>query len=82
MYPKPQHVIRRDQRILDLLAGGEACTKEICLKLGMRFPGDLEKVRSSLNYLELNRAVIKSVRPTAQTRHAYYSLPNGHGETP
>lgn len=77
MFPEPDHVKDRKARILALLRDGEISIKEICLRMGMSFPAELEKLRASLNWLELNKQVVKVVRPTGETRHAYYSLPNG-----
>jgi hypothetical protein len=70
---------RSDRVTAFLRDHGEATTQELCVFLGYPWPAQLEQARGVLIGLERRRVIVKTVRPTRETRVSYYSLPNGDG---
>lgn len=54
--------------------GGEASMRELCLHLGYSWPAQLEAARGVLIAMERQGLVVKSVRPSHETRVSYYSV--------
>ena len=59
--------------------GGEASMKDLCIALGYSWPAQLEIARGVMIRLERRGFVRKFVRPTRESRVAYYALSNSHG---